>query len=123
MHANRRKEVERMSKGKSKNTKDSLINMRPGLTPEAEENQLIALATNLVKQRLIDGSASSQETVHFLKRGSSKARLENEKLIEENKLLRAKTKSIESAEDMKELYAEAIKAMASYRGNSDPDEY
>lgn len=114
-----------MAKGKSKNSDSSPIGMRPGLTPEAEENQLIALATNLVKQRLLDGSASSQETTHFLKLGSTKARLENERLIEENKLLRAKTKALESAEDMKELYAEAIKAMASYQGHggSDDDEY
>lgn len=112
-----------MAKGKSKIPDSSPQSMRPGLTPEAEENQLIALATNLVKQRLIDGSASSQETTHFLKLGSTKARLENERLIEENKLLRAKTKAIESAEDMKELYAEAIKAMATYSGHGDPDEY
>lgn len=112
-----------MAKGKSKSPDNSPIGMRPGLTPEAEENQLIALATNLVKQRLMDGSASSQEVTHFLKMGSSKARLENERLIEENKLLRAKTKALESAEDMKELYAEAIRAMASYQGHGDPDEY
>ena len=110
-----------MAKGKSNTPEKSSVNMRPGLTPEAEENQLIALATNLVKQRLMDGSASSQEVTHFLKLGSSKARLENERLMEENKLLRAKTKALESAEDMKELYAEAIKAMASYQGHGDPE--
>ena len=112
-----------MAKGKSKTSDNPSSGMRPGLTPEAEEGQLIALATNLVKQRLMDGSASSQETTHFLKLGSTKARLENERLIEENKLLRAKTKALESAEDMKELYAEAITAMASYQGHGDPDEY
>lgn len=111
-----------MAKGKSNTPEKSSVNMRPGLTPEAEENQLIALATNLVKQRLMDGSASSQEVTHFLKLGSSKARLENERLVEENKLLRAKTKALESAEDMKELYAEAIKAMASYQGHGDPED-
>ena len=52
--------------------------------------------------------------------GSQKARLENERLKEENKLLQAKTKALESAEDMKELYAEAIRAMASYQGHGDP---
>lgn len=111
-----------MAKGKSKTPDNSSVDIRPGLTPEAEENQCIAMAYRLVKQRLADGSASSQETTHFLKMGSIKARLENERLIEENKLLQAKTKALESAEDMKELYAEAIKAMASYQGHGDPED-
>jgi hypothetical protein len=111
-----------MAKGKSKTPDSSPVDMRPGLTPEAEENQCIAMAYRLVKQRLADGSASSQETTHFLKMGSIKARLENEKLKEENKLLQAKTKALESAEDMKGLYAEAIKAMALYQGHGDPDD-
>jgi hypothetical protein len=112
-----------MAKGTSKIPDSSPLNMRPGLTPEAEENQIIAMAYQEVKRRIADGTASSQELTHFLKMGSVKARLENERLIEENKLLRAKTKALESAEDMKELYAEAIRAMATYQGHGDPDEY
>lgn len=91
--------------------------IRPALTPEARENQLIALAVDLVEQRLIDGTASSQETTHFLKLGSMKNRLEMEKLAEENRLLRAKTESIQSAERVEKLYAEAIDAMRRYSGN------
>ena len=99
--------------------------IRPALTPEARENQLIALAVDLVQQRLIDGSASSQETTHFLKLGSMKNQLEMEKLREENKLLKAKTESIQSAKRVEELYAEAINAMRRYSGNSNAnaDEY
>ena len=111
-----------MAKGKSKTPDSFPIDMRPGLTPEAEENQCIAMAYRLAKQRLADGSASSQEVTHFLKAGSSKARHEIERLEEENKLLRAKTKALESAEDMKELYTAAIKAMASYQGHGDIDD-
>ena len=111
-----------MSKGKSKKESDPLVGMRPGLTPEAEENQLIALATNLAKQRLLNGTASSQEITHFLKLGSSTTRLKNEELAEEIKLKQAKTKAIESAEDMSKLYADAIKAMASYQGHGDPED-
>ena len=90
---------------------------RPALSPEARENQLIALAVDLVEQRLLDGSASSQETTHFLKLGSMKNHLEMEKLREENKLLKAKTESIQSAKRVEELYAEAINAMRRYSGN------
>lgn len=90
--------------------------VRPALSPEAEENQMISLAVDLVKQRLIDGSASSQETTHFLKLGSMKNRLEMEKLEEENKLLKAKTEALQSQKRVEELYAEALSAMRSYAG-------
>ena len=100
--------------------------IRPALTPEARENQLISLAVDLVEQRLIDGTASSQETTHFLKLGSIKNRLEMEKLEEENRLLKAKTESIQSQKKVEELYAEALNAMRSYAGqvgDSDDNEY
>ena len=100
--------------------------IRPALTPEARENQLISLAVDLVEQRLIDGTASSQETTHFLKLGSIKNRLEMEKLEEENRLLKAKTESIQSQKRVEELYAEALNAMRSYAGqvgDSDDNEY
>lgn len=114
-----------MAKGASKVPETPSVNLRPGLTPEAEENQCIAMAYSLVKQRLADGSASSQETTHFLKMGSIKARLENERLIEENKLLRARTEQIEHEQDKSELYAEVLKAIKTYRGigDDDDDEY
>ena len=67
----------------------TLPKMRPALTPEAREGQLIALATDLVEQRLRDGTATSQEVVHFLRLGSMRERLEREKLENENILLGA----------------------------------
>ena len=99
--------------------------IRPALTPEARENQLISLAVDLVEQRLLDGTASSQETTHFLKLGSTKARLEKEKLEEENKLLRAKTENLESQKRVEELYSEALKAMRDYAGygSEEQDDY
>ena len=106
-----------MPKVKKTINSNSEKRIRPALTPEARENQLIALAVDLVQQRLIDGSASSQETTHFLKLGSMKNQLEMEKLREENKLLKAKTESIQSAKRVEELYAEAINAMRRYSGN------
>lgn len=96
--------------------------MRPALTPEAREKQLISLAMDRAEQQLLDGTASSQVITHFLKLGSEREQMEREKLEEENKLLRAKTKAIESAEDMKDLYDKAIKAMRGYAGLGDPDE-
>lgn len=96
--------------------------IRPALTPEADENQMIYLAMELVKQRLIDGTASSQETTHFLKLASSKARLERERLELENELTKAKTKSIQQSDRIEELYLNAIEAMKRYGGHGDSDE-
>lgn len=97
--------------------------IRPALTPEARENQLISLAVDLVEKRLIEGTASSQETTHFLKLGSTKNQLEMEKLREENKLLQAKTEALQSAKRSEELFNEAIKAMQVYSGNGGSDEH
>ena len=96
---------------------------RPALSPEARENQMISLAVDLAEQQLRDGTASSQVITHFLKLGSTKAELEREKMKRENKLLEAKAKSIESSDEMKVLYENAIKAMRNYAGYGDPDEY
>lgn len=97
--------------------------MRPATTPEARENQMISLAVDLAEQQLRDGTASSQVITHFLKMGSTKEKLEREKLEEENKLLKAKTKAYENADEIKELYSKALKAMRNYSGQGDPDEY
>ena len=100
-----------------------LPELRPALTPESRENQLIALAMNLVEQRLRDGTASSQETTHFLKAASSKHKLEMERLRLENELVAAKTKALANAEEIKVLYEDAIKAMRRYAGHGEEDEY
>lgn len=106
----------------AKTVKSSIKKIRPALTPEARENQLISLAVDLVEQRLIDGTASSQETTHFLKLGSSRALLEKTKLEEENKLLRAKTECLQSQKRVEELYSEALNAMRRYSGYDDEDD-
>ena len=96
---------------------------RPALSPEARENQLISLAVDLAEKQLQEGTASSQVITHYLKLGSSKERLEKEKLEEENKLLRAKTENLQSQKRVEELYSEAIKAMRNYAGQGETDEY
>ena len=95
---------------------------RPALTPEARENQLVSLAVDLAEKQLLEGTASSQVITHFLKLGSIKGQIELEKLKRENELLSAKTESLQSAKHMEELYAEAIKAMRSYGGDTSVDD-
>ena len=111
-----------MAKTKSKISSENIPKIRPALTPEAREKQMIALAVDLVEQRLLDGTASSQETTHFLKLGSMKNQLEMEKLRKENEFMSAKIKAIESGERIEKLYQEAIMAMQRYSGHGDSDE-
>ena len=96
---------------------------RPALDPETRENQMIALAVNLAEKQLRDGTASSQVITHFLKLGTTKAELEKEKLRIENRKTEAQIKSIENADEMKEVYEKALRAMRNYQGNGEPDEY
>ena len=97
------------------------VGLRPALSPEARENQMISLAVDLVEKRLREGTASSAETTYYLRLSGSKARLEKEKLEEENKLLRAKTEALQAAKNTEEMYAEAIKAMGIYSGKDEED--
>lgn len=94
---------------------------RPGTTPEARENQLIALAVDLAEKQLEEGTASSQVITHYLKLGTTREILEKEKLQRENDLLKAKTHSLESMENTEALYREAIEAIKLYNGQ-DPDQ-
>lgn len=96
---------------------------RPALTPEARENQMIALAMDLAEQQLRDGTASSQLITEFVKRGSTKARLEREILEEQVELTKAKTESLQSQKRIEELYEKAMSAMKNYSGQGEPDEY
>ena len=96
---------------------------RPGLTPESRENQMISLAVDLAEQQLRDGTASSQVITHFLKLGSTREKLERERLEEENKLLKAKTEQLQSMKRVEELYADAITAMKRYSGQGDSNDY
>ena len=95
---------------------------RAALTPEARENQLIALAVDLAEKQLIEGTASSQVISHFLKLGSMRAQIEKELLEKQRDLAAAKAESIKSGARMEELYLNAVNAMKSYSGQEeDPD--
>ena len=111
-----------MAKVKKVNETDEATKMRPALTPEGREAQLIYLATELAEKQLREGTASSQVITHYLKLGSSKERLEQDILEQQKKLMAAKTQALADAADMKVLYTEAIKAMRRYSGNGDMDE-
>lgn len=103
-----------MAKAPSKDDKPSEILRRKALSPDARENQLIALAMDTAEERMLNGTASSQEIVHFLRLGSSLVKLQKEEIRERIELDKSKVKAIESSEEYKRLYEEAINAMKSY---------
>ena len=108
-----------MKKAKTGASSESLRKMRPALSPEARENQMISLAMDLAEQQLRDGTASSQLITEFVKRGSTKARIEQEILEEQKELIEAKTQSLRSAQRIEELYENALSAMKNYSGQDD----
>ena len=87
------------------------------LSPQADENEMIALAMEQARKQLMEGTASSQIVVHYLKLASSKENLEQQIAEQQLELLKAKTDAIKSAKRSEELYAEAIKAMQEYNYN------
>lgn len=95
---------------------------RPAMTPEAREQQMIALAVDCAEKQLMEGTASSQVITHYLKLATAKERIEREILEKQKDLITAKTEALQSAKRVEELYSEAIKAMRKYTGNGDSDE-
>lgn len=93
--------------------------MRPALTPEARENQLIALAMDAAEEQLRNGTASAQVITHYLKLGSSKEKLEKEMMARQNELLEAKTEAMKAAQQTEAIYKEAIEAFRRYSGQAD----
>lgn len=117
------KGVDSMARRSSKSYEDDdetpKKKLKPASTPEARENQLISLAVDLAEKQLREGTASSQVISHFLKLGSTKEKLELDKLKKENELLVAKTESLQSAKRVEELYAKAMEAFKGYRSSID----
>lgn len=84
---------------------------------------LVAMSLDRIEQQIADGSVSSQVLTHFAKLGSSRERLEQERLENENAVLRKKVEAMEAAIDVKNLMSDALNAFKGYSGNiGDPDD-
>lgn len=92
---------------------------RPALTREAKQNQLISLAIDQAEEQLRNKKASSQVLTHFLKLATVQAELDLERQRKENMMIEAKTKALQSSQNMEELTAKAIKAFKTYSGQED----
>ena len=95
----------------------------PATTLEGREEQLMAAAIDLVERRIHEGTASAQETVHFLKLASTRNQMEQRKLQSEVAMLEARIKEAESRGNSEDVYARALQAFRGYAGIDpvDPD--
>ena len=89
---------------------------RPATTPEGREHQMVALAYDLAEKRLREGTATSQEVTHFLKLGSSREQLEQQRLRHENQLTQVKIEAIERDKERDMNLLVVIDAMRAYSG-------
>lgn len=112
-----------MRKAKSVKPYDNSKMMRPALTPEARENQLISLAVDLAEKQLREGTASSQVISHYLKLGSTKEKIEKEILEKQKELIEAKTQSLKSSEKLDKIYMDALNAFRGYSGQDNGEDY
>lgn len=95
---------------------------KPATTPEGQENHMVSLAVDLAEKQLLDGTASAQVISHYLKLGSSRERLEQERLRRETELLTSKTEALAAQARIEEMYMKALDAMRSYSGQDSPEE-
>lgn len=102
----------------------------PAKTLEGREQQLIAAAYDLAERRIHNETASAQEVVHFLKLGTTRERLEQEKLLNELGVLQARVKEMENRRSGEDMYNKALAAFRGYSGqgpieddDEDPDLY
>ena len=101
---------------------------RPATTPEGREHQLVVLAYDLVEDRIRKGTATSQEVTHFLKLGSTREMIEQERLRGEVALNQAKIENMAQANRIEELMVDALDAIRAYKGErvhaaDEPDSY
>ena len=89
---------------------------RPALTPEAQENHMIALAMDLAERQLREGTASSQVICHYLKLATVKDQLELEKIRNETELAKAKADNLKASQRTEEMVQRAFEAFKSYKG-------
>lgn len=110
--------------GRRQTSGDGSPRLRPGTTPDAREKQLVSLAYDLAEKQLREGTASSQVISTFLKYGSNRERLEQDRIERENHFLQIKAENMQSQQKVEELYTKAMDAFRGYSGQDpepDPD--
>ena len=92
------------------------------LDEEERENQLVNLAIDLAERQIRDGTVSATVLAQYVKLGTSRERLEQQRLANENRLTDARIEALHAAARAEEVYAAAIEAMKVYAGQRDTDD-
>jgi hypothetical protein len=87
-------------------------------TLEAREQELTSHAYDLAERQILEGTASSQVVTHFLKMGSTRELVEQERLRGQIEVDRVKAEQLEGQKRIEELYVNAIEAMGIYNPNA-----
>lgn len=86
-------------------------------TLEGREQELTTAAYDLAEDQIRGGTASSQVLTHFLKMGSTRELVEQEKIRGEIELQKVKAEQLEGQKRIEELYVNAIEAFGRYSPN------
>jgi len=86
-------------------------------TLEAREQEITNHAYDLAEKQILDGTASSQVVTHFLKMGSTRELVEQERLRGQIEVDRVKAEQLEGQKRIEELYVNAIEAFGRYSPN------
>lgn len=87
---------------------------RAATSPEERELQLADAAYDLADEQIRSGTASSQVITHFLKAGSTRERLEQERMRHEVELMEVKKEQLAGQKRIEELFSDAINAFRGY---------
>lgn len=91
----------------------------PDISSSAIEKRLIAKSYAEAERRIDNGTATSEMICLFLKAGSSKQFIEEQKAQAELDYTRAKVALVESQIKTEEMFTEAMKSMRIYHGDID----
>lgn len=85
-------------------------------TLEAREQELTNAAYDLAEDQILAGTASSQVVTHFLKMGSTRELVEQERIRGQIEVDRVKAQQLQQQERMEALVVDALEAFRSYSG-------
>ena len=95
---------------------------QPATTPDAREQQLIALAVEVAEEQMLARTASSQVITHYLKLGSTTEQLQKEKIRHDNLMLEAKIEELKSRTSGEDLVKQVLAKMKEYSGVDDDED-
>jgi hypothetical protein len=91
----------------------------PAKTPEEREAILISKSHKLIESQMDDGTVSATVLAQYAKLGSSREKLEQERLHNENAVLRKKLETMEASIDVRNLMEDALGAFRGYTGQTE----